>query len=212
MRKLSIIVLNVFIIFALVTAGANCAGNRRATVDEVVNSAGAQEKGTKVSWLTVEDPSDEDDIIDARDGQWAASGKASSSMADLSDMPKASAGKAAGPPDVEEHGVGAGAWGPSMENAGLEWLEMDYANPVHATGVYIRETNGCGAVVMVQLRDVSGDYHVKYKGKDKDRKSVLWFILEFPPTDYLVDGVRITLDTTLVPHWKMIDSVQLAGF
>ncbi|GEM_PF-5614629 len=40
---------------------------------------------------------------------------------------------------------------------------------------------------------------------------ITWLALEFPPTPYLVDMVRVTMDTTLAYQWKMIDAVRLDG-
>lgn len=190
---------------------AGCFPDQRGRVNQVIGEAGKQDHGTVASWVKGGGTAKEALITSSPDGQWASSARASSSMGHVPYMPKATPEKATGPPDVPEFRVDIRAWGPAKENAGYEWIEFKYLKPVRATGVRIRETNGCGSVVMVQLTDTDGKYHTKWKGKDKGNLFITWLVLEFPPTSYLVDTVRVTMDTTLSYHWKMIDAVQLNG-
>jgi len=195
---------------ALLVAGG-CTAQKQARVRRIIEQAGPGEPGTTVHWVRGPGIKGEKAVIANPEGQWAVSARASSSYAQFSDRPGFTAAEAAGPPDVPQFGFDGRAWGPSRENAGYEWLELSYATPVHASGVAIRETHMPGSVAMVQLRDTSGKYHLKWKGTDRPNTYLTWMVLDFPATSYLAKTVRITLDTTRVVHWKEIDAVQLAG-
>lgn len=187
-----------------------CTSDKRAEVGRVIKKAGDQEPGTKVSWVK-EGTKGEKEIIDDPQGQWAAGATASSSYSENSGTINMAPRQATGAPDVQLLSLAGEGWGPSRENAGYEWLELTYEIPVHATGIKIRETHSCGCVVMVQLKDTNGKYHLKWAGDDRLILKINWLILDFPATGYLTDTVRVTLDTTLVENWKTIDAVQLVG-
>lgn len=187
-----------------------CTSDKRAELKSAIEKAGAAEPGTVVSWVK-EDTKGERVIINDSLGQWAVDATASSAYSQISGTTNMAPGRATGAPDVELLSLAGEGWGPSRENAGYEWLELTYGVPVHATGVRIRETHSCGCVVMVQLKDIDGKYHLKWTGDDKVILKINWLVLDFPPTSYLTNKVRVTLDTTLVENWKTIDAVQLVG-
>lgn len=75
----------------------------------------------------------------------------------------------------------------------------------------IRESYGNGAVTKVERRDSStGDWHEVWSGVDPTAAgAALDFEVNFQPTSYLADGVRITIDTNHSPAWEEIDAVGL---
>jgi hypothetical protein len=180
-------------------------------VQRAMEVAGAQESGTRAVWVRGGLTSSERAFIAQPDGQWAVSATASSTYADVHGVEASSPMQVTGAPDTSSFAADDRAWRPLLENGGYEWLELTYARAVHARSVRIREVHGCGTVVMVQLKDADGNYHVKWKGHDRPNMFITWLALDFPPTQYLVNGVKVTLDTTLVSHWKHFDAVQLVG-
>ena len=48
-----------------------------------------------------------------------------------------SASQATGVPNVENYGSNPAAWSPKTPDAGIEWLDLQYAKPVHATTVRV---------------------------------------------------------------------------
>lgn len=140
-------------------------------------------------------------------GQWAATATASSQYGSDSWAAK----QATGRPNVESYGDNGYAWAHLEKNKGLETLEVTFAEAVNAVGVRIRESYGSGAVTQVELKDVAGTYHVAWTGIDPTT-GLNYLQVPVELTDYEVNGVRITVDTTLVPEeWAEIDAVQLVG-
>jgi hypothetical protein len=117
--------------------------------------------------------------------QWASSATASSQYHPTGGY---SAMNATGPPNVYPgYGDIADAWASLTENGGREWLQLDYAQPVFVSGVSVVQsaTPATLPAVATVLRDT------------------------FPTTTYLVDGVRLTLASDIVPGWNEIDAVSL---
>lgn len=195
----------------IVFAIPGCGSQGKAEVERVLEEAGEPEPGTSASWLEDPTPEEEEAICDNPNGQWAMHATASSELGGTITRPGWAALEAVGEPDVPAKGVDGRAWSPRSENAGYEWIELTYWRPVHATGIRIREIHASGTVVMVELKDLDGDYRVKWKGTDKKSDYLIWLILDFPRTEYLTDVVRVTLDTTLETNYKEIDAVQLVG-
>lgn len=140
-------------------------------------------------------------------GQWAATATASSEYGSDSWAAK----QATGVPNVAAFGDDAKAWAPLEKNKGTETLELSYATAIFASGVRIRESLGSGAVTIVELKDIDGVYHVVYTGPDST-SGLNYLQIAVPTTTYKVNGVRVTLDTTLSPdNWTEIDAVQLVG-
>jgi hypothetical protein len=62
--------------------------------------------------------------------------------------------------------------------------------------------------------EADGTGHFVWKGRDPNAyapKQIGWFVVRFPKTPYLVQRVRVTLDTPAAKGWKQIDAVQLVG-
>lgn len=141
-------------------------------------------------------------------GQWASGATASSEYGSDSWAAK----QATGAPDVDVFGDNSSAWAPLEKNKGLETLELTYSKAVYASGVRIRENLGDGAVTLVELKDVDGTYHMVWINKTDGTTGLNYLQIPVQKTTYKVNGVRISLNTTLSPDdWAEIDAVQLVG-
>ena len=119
--------------------------------------------------------------------------------------------QALGPPDATGYG-GYRVWVPQAQNGTTESITLGFSRPVHTTGVTIREARGNGFVTQVEVRDeASGDYHTVFSGTDPTAAGALAdFPISFAATAFLVDAVRITIDTNLdTSAYEAIDAVQL---
>lgn len=114
--------------------------------------------------------------------------------------------QATGPADVPAPGdTDSRAWCPAVENAGIEWLELEYAQPVTAAVVRIHATNNPGAVVRVQIGDGSGA--MRELPVEPDASTHIQTIPVSPPME--ISRVKLELDTSIAPGWNEIDAVAL---
>jgi hypothetical protein len=140
--------------------------------------------------------------------QWAISAVASSEYG-ASDW---SAIQATGAPDTPECGDHVTAW--AAATAGTEeWIELTYATFVRPTEVNIVQSYNPNQVVKVELIDSVSDYHVIYAGEPKAMGECP-YVLSIPVegADYVVAGIRITIDQSAVQDWNEIDAVELVGY
>jgi len=158
-----------------------------------------------IEWATKQD-----EIKHDPQGQWAIQVSASSTYNDAQGEAGWSANQAAGPPNVDRYGDDSHAWAPKTQNGGIEWLDLKYAKPVHATEVRVRESCGSGAVVKVELFDEQGGAHTVWAGADPTT-DLNYLIVKFPKTAFTTARVKVTLATNIVPGWNEIDAVQLVG-
>jgi hypothetical protein len=170
-----------------------------------VDGVGAASRRAAAQWAL-----QQDDIKHEADGQWAKTATASSSYADHKGDEAWSAMQATGEPNVPSYADDGHAWAPRTPDSGIEWLDLTYANAVHASEVRVRESMGSGAVVKVEAIDEAGMAHTVWAGDDPT-KDLNYLILKFPPTPYKVNRVKVTLATNAVPGWNEIDAVQLVG-
>jgi hypothetical protein len=152
----------------------------------------------------------QDEIKNDPNGQWATQAKASSTNYDAQGASPYAASQATGLPNVESPGNNASAWTPKTPDAGIEWLELQYSKPVHATQVRVRETYGAGAVMKVELFDQEGLAHTVWTGADST-KDLDYLVVTFPKTAFKTGRVKLTLATNVVHGWNEIDAVQLVG-
>lgn len=157
----------------------------------------------------------EQKIADDPAGQWAVSAKASSTFASGSDEKAGySAWQSTGAPNVTRYSDSTESWASKEQDKGIEWLEVGFAKPVHATELRIRQTNAPGAIIKVELIDDNGGRHGIFSGVDETTypaQTITWFNARTGKTDYLVKGAAITLATNAVAGWNEIDAVQLVG-
>jgi hypothetical protein len=159
---------------------------------------------------------DNQKIVEDPAGQWATGGTASSTYAKLipSGDHRYDATMAVGAPDAEGRSYDEKGWSPEQANAGIEWLELGYDKPVSATAVRVRQIDGPGAIIKVELVDEAGARHTVWEGADNDPidpTEINWFQRSFDATPYKAKGVRLTLATNAISNRVSIDAVQLVG-
>ena len=121
----------------------------------------------------------QDEIKNDPRGQWAVQAKASSTYNDAQGTAAYSASQATGIPNVEVYGDSKSAWTPKTPNGGIEWLDLQFAKPVHATSVRVRESCSSGTVFKVDLFDEQGAAHTVWSGIDPT-KNLDYLTVEFP--------------------------------
>ncbi len=127
----------------------------------------------------------QDEIKNDPNGQWAIQVTASSTYNDAQGTASYSANQATGVPNVDKYGDDGAAWAPKTPDGGIEWLDLKYPKPVHATEVRVRESCGSGAVVKVEVYDEQGKAHSVWQGNDPT-KDLNYFIVQIPE-DYVQD-------------------------
>lgn len=159
----------------------------------------------------------EEEIVSDPRGQWAVSATASSTYGgDKSPESKTaySPFMATGAPNVERYGDNGNSWASETADKGIEWLELKFDKPVHATELRIRQSYSPGAIIKLELIDDSGARHAVWQSVDSQQyapNTIAWFKTPIEKTPYVVTGARITLATNAVPGWNEIDAVQLLG-
>lgn len=152
----------------------------------------------------------QEDIKNDPQGQWASGATASSTYRDAKEQENYSPWQATGPPNVDHESDNAAAWTSKSPDAGMESLELTFPKAVHATDLRVRESNGAGTIVRVEIFEENGTIHNLWTGTDPT-KGLNYFELSFPKTTYKTNHVKIMLATNLLPGWKEIDAVQLVG-
>jgi hypothetical protein len=158
----------------------------------------------------------EDAIKNDPKGQWAVSAKASSTY---SSKPEDTASgyhafRATGAPDTATYSDNDNSWATKEADAGLEWIELEYAKPVNASAIKIRQNNAPGAIISVDIYDETGSAHNIWKGPDATQykpSTISWLTIPFEKTAFKTQRVKITLATNAVSGWNEIDAVQLIG-
>jgi hypothetical protein len=140
--------------------------------------------------------------------QWASSATASSEYGN----PDWAASQAVGAPDTAECGDYSTAWASSGSDT-VEWLEVTFDTPVYATEVNVIQTYNPDQIVEVELIDVDGGYHSVFDQEPVAEDTCPYtFNLSGDPTEYLVQGVRITIDQSVLGlGWNEIDAVEIIG-
>jgi hypothetical protein len=152
----------------------------------------------------------QDEIKNDPNGQWAIAATASSTYNDAKGVSAWSANQMTGAPNVDKYGDNGSAWAPHEQDMGIEWVDLKYPRPVHATEVRVRESAGSGAIIKVEVFDEQGQPHTVWQGNDPTT-GLNYLMVKFPKTSYKTDRVKITLATNVVAGWNEIDAVQLVG-
>lgn len=176
-----------------------------ATVDAGAAAAETTAKMAAAEWAVKQD-----EIKNDPNGQWAIQATASSSYNDAQGTANWAPNQAAGTPNVEKYGDDGRAWTSKTPDAGIEWLDLKYAKPVHATEVRVRESCGSGAVIKIEVFDEQGAPHSVWQGNDPTTE-LNYLMVKFSKTTFKTDRVKITLATNVIPGWNEIDAVQLVG-
>lgn len=172
----------------------------------------AAASGTHIGSVIAPAELNEAKILADPNGQWASGARAGTEYG----TDTYGAMQMIGAPNVPGVGGDNGsAWAHSSASIALEWIELDYAKPVHATEVRIRQTNVPGTIVKVEAIEPNGSAHTWWEGVDPyiptDDIDLAWFAVRVPATSYLVAKVKVTLNMAAIPGWKEIDAVQLVG-
>jgi len=118
--------------------------------------------------------------------------------------------QAVGPPNTHNAGDIPTAWAAREQNAGDEWLMLDYSNIVNLAEVRVHETYNPGAIVRVAAVLSDGSESVVWDGEYRPAAS--WGETIFEVEDDLESGsVVLYLDTTRVNGWNEIDAVSIVG-
>lgn len=152
----------------------------------------------------------QDAIKNDPDGQWAIGATASSTYGDAKGDAGWSANQVTGVPNVDTFGDDGKAWAPKTQNAGIEWLDVTFPKPVHATEIRVRESCGSGAVIKLELFDEAGVAHTAWAGNDPTT-GLNYLIVKLPKTEYKTSHAKVTLATNVIPGWNEIDAIQLVG-
>ena len=174
------------------------------------SDAGASAAETTAKMAAAEWALKQDEIKNDPNGQWAIQATASSSYNDAQGTANWSPNQATGAPNVEKYGDDGRAWTSKTPDAGIEWLDLKYPKPVHATEVRVRESCGSGAVIKVEVFDEQGAPHAVWQGNDPTTE-LNYLMVKFTKTTFNTDRVKVTLATNVIPGWNEIDAVQLVG-
>ena len=187
------------------TAPAASAPAATSSSADAVASAETTAKMAAADWAIKQD-----EIKRDSNGQWAIQATASSAYNDAQGVAGFSANQATGAPNVEKYGDNDAAWTAKTPDGGIEWLDLKYPKPVHATEVRVRESNASGAVIKIEFYDEQGVAHAVWQGNDPTTE-LNYLMVKFPKTTFKTDRVKVTLATNVVPGWNEIDAVQLVG-
>ena len=139
--------------------------------------------------------------------QWASEAEASSEYGD-SDW---AAYQAAGAPDTPDCGDMKTAWAAANQNT-IEWINVYFATPVYAAQINIVETYYPDQVTQVDLIDMEGKYVTIYMAPPQMVESPCPYTLTVAADEKtLVQGVRITIDQSVIGNWNEIDAVEIVG-
>ena len=141
--------------------------------------------------------------------QWATDAVASSQY----DDPDWAAWQAANEPDTLECGDYDTAWA-SASGSTVEWLDVYYDTPMYVTEINIVQTYNPDQVAQVDLIDLDGEIVPLYTQEPHAVEQPCPYVLtiEMEQTDFLVQGVRITVDQSVLGlGWNEIDAVELVG-
>jgi hypothetical protein len=187
------------------SAPASVAGAPGSAAPAAAESPEAKRKRVQIEWALKQD-----EIKNDPNGQWATQAKASSTLKDAQGDAPFSPNQVTGPPNIEGYGNNGSAWTPKTPDAGIEWLDLQYRKPVHATAVRVRESYGSGVVMKIEVFDEQGAPHTVWTGADPT-KDLDYLIAEFPKTAFKTGRVKLTLATNVVGGMNEIDAVQLVG-
>ena len=192
---------------ALALIGAGCTNSTSTSTTTTPSVTSNVSTTPDVAVTPFDENTTDTEILADVNGQWATSATASSEYGTDNWAAKQATGK----PNVTAFGDNAKAWAPLEKNGGEETLELSYADPVSAVGVRILESYGNGTLTEIELRDTNNEYHSIWSGTDTT-SGLEYIQVEINPTEYDVDGIKLTFDTTtLTDEWAEIDAVQLVG-
>ncbi len=153
--------------------------------------------------------------LSAQQVQWASKVIKASSYFQKRNFPgQLSPKQALGPPSMTYPAkLHPCAWTPATQaSAKGEFIVLEFENPQQVQQIVICENLGAGAVSRIKLKDTEGGIHEVFAepmpGRVKDSSRV-WNLI-IPKTTYLVNLIRIDLNTKSVPGFNQIDAVGIS--
>jgi hypothetical protein len=140
--------------------------------------------------------------------QWASEAVASSEYGN----PGWAANQATGEPNTPQCGDVDTAWAAANQDS-VEWINLYFSQPVYPVEIRIVETYYPDQVSQVDLIDMQGKYIKTYSSQPKAVDNPCPYTLTIPVSqgDVLVQGVRLTIDQTIIKNWNEIDAVGISG-
>ena len=140
--------------------------------------------------------------------QWASRAEASSEYGSVD----FAASQATGASNTPDCGDASTAWA-SLNQDTKETLDLYFAQPVYATQINVFETYYPDQVAQVDLIDMEGKFITVYSGQPQWLESSCPYTLSISVNkdDVLAQGVRLTVDQTVVKNWNEIDAVEIVG-
>jgi hypothetical protein len=118
--------------------------------------------------------------------------------------------QATGPPDTAGPGDLVTAWASAQAAGQMEWLLLEYPEPLLPSAVLVHETYNPGALVRVTAFRLDGEEVEVWKGKDPTApgsgKGVSEVALDMK---FKTNRIKIYIDSQAVPGWNEIDAVGL---
>lgn len=127
----------------------------------------------------------------------------------LSSKPPYGALQATGPPDADPHADDPRAWASQEPDAGPEWLELVYPQPLRVSSVRVFQVNSGGALAELVAIEPGGARHTLWTGNSSTAPGP--FEITVPTTSFRVGTLRLVLDTRRARGWNEIDAVELRG-
>ena len=118
--------------------------------------------------------------------------------------------QASGPPDTMQDGDISTAWASAQQDAGEEWLKLDYERSVDIAEVRVRETYNPGAISKVSAFLDDGRELVLWEGTEPPSQAPVEMSFRVPSTT-VAKSVKVYLDTARVPGWNEIDAVAIVA-
>jgi hypothetical protein len=117
-----------------------------------------------------------------------------------------------GAPNTFGYGDIGTSWAPRPRNGTLEYISVGFDTAVFATGATIRETWGNGSVYQIDAIDTLGNLHQVWAGTDPSTAGAPYdFSISWDATSFLVNGLKVYVNTSHSGDWEEIDAIRLTG-
>lgn len=121
--------------------------------------------------------------------------------------------QATGAPNTNTCGDITTAWASATPDGQREFLVLGYSTPQNVASIVVRETYYPGAVDTIYLRNATnGNWNIVFS---QTAASVAVcprdFIVNITPTSYLVNAVRLAINSPAVFGWNEIDAVGISS-
>ncbi len=102
-------------------------------------------------------------------------------------------------------------WIPSNEDAAREFLELGFSTPQYVSRIEVYENWQSGAIDTVYVRNAATGKWIKvYKTTASPHEYARTLTISIPVTSYLVDAIRLAINSPAVENWNAIDAVSIS--